>query len=249
MNSEEAGVTTRRVRFKVCCILDVAEAELALAHGAAAVGLVSRMPSGPGVIDEAMIAEVARAMAGRVATFLLTAETQAPAILEQIERLSPHTVQLVDAVAPAEIAAVRRGAPAVEIVSVIHVAGPDSVPEAVEAAAHADALLLDSGNPTSAVKELGGTGRVHDWSLSRAIVDAVRVPVWLAGGLDPENVTEAIEQVRPAGVDLCSGLRPDRETRVLNPELLARFSEAVRRAGEALHEVEAGERGVGRERL
>ena len=219
------------VRFKVCCIRDVAEAELALAHGAGAVGLVSRMPSGPGVIDDVMIAEVAAALRGRVETFLLTAETTADRIHEQVERLRPTTVQLVDSVAPDEIARLRELSLRLEIVAVIHVTGEGSVAEAREAARSADAILLDSGNPSAAVRELGGTGRVHDWTLSRQIVEAVDVPVWLAGGLDPENVTEAIAQVRPAGVDICSGLRPDRETRALDADRLARFSAAVQLAG------------------
>jgi phosphoribosylanthranilate isomerase len=72
-----------------------------------------------------------------------------------------------------------------------------------------DALLLDSGNPSLATKELGGTGRAHDWAVSRRIRDAVGVPVYLAGGLNPQNVRKAIAQVQPFGVDVCSGLRTD----------------------------------------
>jgi phosphoribosylanthranilate isomerase len=81
--------------------------------------------------------------------------------------------------------------------------------EAVDSARHADALLLDSGRPDMAVKELGGTGRVHDWEVSRAIRDAVEVPIFLAGGLGPDNVAEAVRAVQPFAVDVCSGLRTD----------------------------------------
>ncbi len=70
-----------------------------------------------------------------------------------------------------------------------------------------DAILLDSGNQKLAVKELGGTGRTHDWRISRQIVESVHVPVFLAGGLTPENVLVAIRKVRPFGLDICSGLR------------------------------------------
>jgi len=82
-----------------------------------------------------------------------------------------------------------------------------SVGEARAAAPLVDTLLLDSGNPGLAVKELGGTGRVHDWAYSRRIRDSVSVPVLLAGGLHPGNARAAMEQVAPAGLDVCSGLR------------------------------------------
>jgi phosphoribosylanthranilate isomerase len=214
-------------RFKVCCIRNVAEAELAYAHGAAAVGLVSQMPSGPGVIDDKTIADVARTMTGRIETFLLTAEKSAARIAEQVRQLRPSTVQLVDTLPAGQIATLRRLAPQVSIVTVIHVMGQDSIGKAIESAQASDALLLDSGNPNLAVKELGGTGRTHDWETSARIVAAADAPVWLAGGLNPENVAEAIARVRPYGVDVCNGLRPDRATHALDPTLLRRFADAV----------------------
>ncbi len=88
-----------------------------------------------------------------------------------------------------------------------------------------DALLLDSGNPTLRIKVLGGTGRLHNWSVSRTIRDRVNVPVFLAGGLKPNNVRAAIEAVRPFGVDVCSGLRTDGR---LDPTLLHDFMHAAR---------------------
>jgi phosphoribosylanthranilate isomerase len=192
---------------KICCIADVAEARLAIDAGAAALGLVSTMPSGPGVIDEATIAAVAASTPPPIATFLLTALQQADPIVDQHARCRTSVLQLVDAVAPGELRRLRATLPAVKLVQVIHVTGPDSVDEAAAVAPLVDALLLDSGNPALAVKELGGTGRVHDWALSRAIRERVGVPVWLAGGLRPDNVAEAVRTVRPWGLDLCSGVR------------------------------------------
>jgi phosphoribosylanthranilate isomerase len=84
-----------------------------------------------------------------------------------------------------------------------------AIDEAVRVAPYVNALLLDSGNPNAAVKELGGTGRRHDWSISRRLRESIDVPVYLAGGLNPANVAEAIETVEPFGVDVCSGLRTD----------------------------------------
>ena len=215
-------------RIKICCSASLDEARRAVAAGADALGLVSRMPSGPGPIDDATIAAVARAAPPPVATFLLTCETEADALIDQARRLAPTAVQLVDAVAgPAVYATLRAALPALRLVQVIHVRSAASVDEARAAAAHVDALLLDSGNPAAAIKELGGTGRVHDWALSRRIVETAGVPVFLAGGLNPGNVGAAIRAVRPFGVDVCSGLRVGG---ALDDARLAAFIRAARAA-------------------
>ncbi len=212
---------------KVCCIASVAEARLAVSAGASALGLVSEMPSGPGVIDERLIAEIAAQVPPPVETFLLTARQQADALVEQQRTLGTTALQLVDHVPEAELRRLRRALPGVRLVQVIHVREEASVDEALAAAALVDALLLDSGNPSLAVKELGGTGRVHDWRLSRRIREGAGVPVLLAGGLHPGNVAEAIAAVGPAGVDVCSGLRRDGQ---LDAARLAAFVTAARAA-------------------
>lgn len=213
-------------QVKICCISSVDEAMLAIAAGASALGLVSWMPSGPGVIEEALIGEIAASVPPRVATFLLTAHQQTEAIVAQHARCRTTTIQLVDAVPVAELQALRRALPGVRLVQVIHVTGPGSVEEATAVAGHVDALLLDSGNPALAVKELGGTGRTHDWALSRRIVDRVAVPVYLAGGLNPDNVAAAVAAVRPFGLDLCSSVRRDGR---LDPAKLGAFFGALGR--------------------
>jgi phosphoribosylanthranilate isomerase len=194
---------------KVCCIADIGEARLAIGAGASAIGLVSAMPSGPGPIDEADIARIAAAVPAQTETFLLTSLVEAEAIAGQHGRCGTTAVQLVDAIDEAELRRLRRLLPATRLVQVIHVTGPESVDEARAAAPLVDTILLDSGNPKLAVKELGGTGRVHDWATSRRIRDSVSVPVLLAGGLNPGNAREAFERVMPAGLDVCSGLRPN----------------------------------------
>ena len=200
---------TDRPRIKICCIASVDEMRLAVAHGVDAVGLVSAMPSGPGPIAEEAIAEIARAAPPAVATFLLTSLQDTRAIVAQQRRCGANTVQIVDRLERGTHADLRDAMPGVAVVQVIHVTGPESVDEAVAAAPHVSALLLDSGRPSLAVKELGGTGRTHDWAVSRAIRDAVAgvAPVFLAGGLGAANVADAIRAVEPYGVDVCSGLR------------------------------------------
>jgi phosphoribosylanthranilate isomerase len=198
---------TARPRVKVCCIKSVAEAWMAIDAGASALGLVSRMPSGPGVISDDAAAEIAAAVPPSVDTFLLTARQDVEAIAAQQRAAGARTLQLVDALPEGAHAGLRAALPGVKLVQVIHVTGPGSLEEAEAVAPHVDALLLDSGNPTLEVKELGGTGRRHDWELSRRIRAAVDVPLFLAGGLRPDNVREAVETVGPFGLDVCSGLR------------------------------------------
>lgn len=214
-------------RVKVCCISSVAEAELAIRYGASALGLVSAMPSGPGVIEEDLIAEIAARVPPPIATFLLTSKQDVDSIIEQQRRLRANTIQLVDRLEQGSYGDLRIALPGISLVQVIHVTGQESVDEAFAVALQVDAILLDSGNQKLAVKELGGTGRTHDWTLSRKIREAVNVPIFLAGGLKPENVVDAIRSVKPFGLDLCSGVRTDGK---LDEVKLARFFESVANA-------------------
>ncbi|MEZ4475475.1 MAG: phosphoribosylanthranilate isomerase [bacterium] len=216
-----------RTRVKVCCIASVAEAQLAVAAGVDALGLVGPMPSGPGMIAGDMLRRIAAWTPPPVSSFLLTTAVEAPAIIEHVRASGTDTVQLVARSTPAACQAVREALPGVRVVQVLHVQGPEAVEEAQAFAPYVHALLLDSGNPRAAVPTFGGTGKIHDWSISRRIVETVPVPVILAGGLRPGNVQAAVRMVRPFGVDVCSGLRVDG---ALSPTLLADFVEAVRLA-------------------
>lgn len=215
-------------KIKICCISSVEEARLAVACGASALGLISAMPSGPGVISEDLIASIAATIQPPVATFLLTSAQDAATIIAQQRRTGVNTIQICDSLDPAEYQRLRRALPGIAMVQVVHVTGVESVREAVMVSRLVDAVLLDSGNPSLPVKELGGTGRRHDWGRSREIVSAVDVPVFLAGGLNSDNVEAAIEQVHPYGVDVCSGVRTDGH---LDEAKLRSFVQAVRSAG------------------
>ncbi|HQU70670.1 MAG TPA: phosphoribosylanthranilate isomerase [Calditrichia bacterium] len=213
---------TNRLRVKICCISSVEEARTAISLGADALGLVSSMPSGPGVIPEETIAGIAASTPPGVNTFLLTSLQDPDAIIEQHRRCGTDTIQLVDALPDGAHQEIRRALPGIRLVQVIHVLDRESIAEAQRVAPHVHALLLDSGNPKLAVKTLGGTGRTHNWEISRELVAAVKRPVFLAGGLTAENIGEAVAGVRPFGVDLCSGVRTGGK---LDPEKLKRFFE------------------------
>lgn len=211
-------------RVKICCISSIEEARLAIRYGASALGLVSEMPSGPGVIDEELIAEISANTPPPIATFLLTSKTSADEIIAQQKRLRTNTIQICDRVVSDVYDKLRYALHGVSLVQVVHVQGRESFDEAMSVAEKVDAILLDSGNQTLAVKELGGTGRTHDWTISKLIVSESPKPVFLAGGLKAENVREAIQNVHPFGLDICSGVRTNGK---LDEEKLKRFFQNI----------------------
>jgi phosphoribosylanthranilate isomerase len=218
---------THTPRVKICCIASVAEAALAVDCGASALGIVSQMPSGPGVISDERIAQIAATVPPAIGTFLLTSRQRVADIIAQQRFCRTNTIQICDHLTEGTHCDLKNALPGISVVQVIHVTGPESVEEAARVAPHVDAILLDSGNQKVAVKELGGTGRTHDWTLSRAIRERIAIPLFLAGGLTPENVGQAIEEVGPFGLDVCSGVRTDGK---LDTAKLGRFFSAVRAA-------------------
>ena len=198
---------TLHPRIKICCIASVDEARLAIQYGAAALGLVSHMPSGPGVISEDQIAQIARQVPPPIGTFLLTSQQDAQGIIAQQRRCRTNTIQICDRLNRGSYQELKAALPGIAIVQVVHVVGLESIEEAVAVAPQVDAILLDSGNPALAVKELGGTGRRHNWEVSRKIREAIDKPLFLAGGLNADNGRQAIAEVGPFGLDVCSGVR------------------------------------------
>ena len=212
-------------KIKICCISSNEEAKLAIRYGADALGLVGKMPSGPGPIEDELINSIAKIIHPPIASFLLTSEQSAQGIIEHVKRVHTNTVQIVDEITEGSYADIRLALPHLKIVQVIHVTGEESIGQALQVHQHVDAILLDSGNPKAAVKTLGGTGNTHNWAISHELVKQVRVPVFLAGGLHAGNVQEAIERVKPFGVDVCSGVRSDGK---LDLQKLSAFINAVK---------------------
>ena len=219
-NSWETNLSSSRTRVKVCCISSVEEAQLAILAGADALGLVTDMPSGPGIITDDLARTIATQTPPAIATFLLTSQTEAAAVTDQVRHCATNSVQIVQHVDPGVHEHLAKVLPGIKRVQVIHVEDEAALRLARDYAPYVDALLLDSGRPDAAQVELGGTGRTHNWSISAEIVRTLATPVFLAGGLTPGNVAAAIAQVQPFGVDLCSGLR---SAGALDPDRLQRF--------------------------
>lgn len=200
------------------------EATIAIELGAAAIGLVGHMPSGPGIIDDELIGRIARSVPPTISTFLLTSETRAQDVITHYRRVNTTTIQIVDSLEQRYYQLIRDELPHVKLVQVIHVVDKSSVKEAVEISPFVDAILLDSGNTNLSIKELGGTGRTHDWTLSREIRRSIPIPLFLAGGINKDNVRQAIDFVQPFGIDLCSSVRTNGK---LDEKKLEEFFRAI----------------------
>ena len=196
-----------KLRIKICCISSLDEANLAIRHGASAIGLVGSMPSGPGILSDDLIFSIAKQVPTTIETFLLTSETSAEQIITHHQKVKTNTIQIVDALQDGTYLEIKKALPGIKLVQVIHVVDEHSIEQAIEVSEQVDYLLLDSGNPNLKTKILGGTGKVHNWDLSRKIVEQSIVPVYLAGGINAENVKAAIDKVQPYGLDLCSSVR------------------------------------------
>ncbi|MBN2440880.1 MAG: phosphoribosylanthranilate isomerase [Spirochaetales bacterium] len=216
---------SKKTKIKICCIMSLQEAKLAITYGASAIGLVSAMPSGPGVIPEDRIKDIIHGIPENISTFLLTSAQRAEDIIIQQKKCKATTIQICDRLERGGYDDIRRAIPGIFLVQVIHVNGKESIDEAAAVSQFVDYILLDSGNQSLLVKELGGTGKTHDWSISKTIREKLDIPVYLAGGLNSSNVSEAIEMVRPYGVDVCSGIRTHNR---LDEIKLAHFTESVR---------------------
>ena len=203
------------------------EAWMAIDAGADVLGLVGHMPSGPGIITDDLAAEIAAQVPKHIETFLLSSETKASDIIAHHVRVNSTAIQIVDELTEGSYEEIRVALPAIKLVQVIHVLDQHSVIQAKAVAQHVDALLLDSGNPNLAVKELGGTGRTHNWQLSQQIVAAVDKPVYLAGGLSAVNVNTAINQVKPYGLDLCSSVRSNGDLDIAKLKAFIQAARAV----------------------
>lgn len=224
MQFDETMNPTLKPRIKICCISSVQEAKTAIECGASAIGLVGKMPSGPGVIDDSLIMEISNSVPPPIATFLLTSETNALKIVEHHKKVNTSTMQIVDELADNDYKKIKSALPNVKLVQVIHVIDEHSVSESIRISEYVDAILLDSGNPNLEIKELGGTGRTHNWELSKKIREQIDIPVFLAGGINAENARKAIDFVQPFGLDLCSSVRTKGK---LDQKKLAEFFNAI----------------------
>jgi phosphoribosylanthranilate isomerase len=223
----------KKTQIKVCCIANAEEAQIALNQGINAVGLVGHMPSGPGVIGSDRAASIIAALPGGVDSFFLTSHELGRDIVEALGVIKASTVQIVRHIDPVEYLPIIENLPNLRRIQVIHVENDSALGLIERYNEVADAFLLDSGKTMGTNPQFGGTGKVHDWVISKQFVQSTDLPVYLAGGLSSENVFRAVTEVRPAGVDVCSGVRSND---TLDLEKLQAFVQEVKRADDAINQ-------------
>lgn len=218
----------RRVRVQVAGVTRIEDAALLVEAGVDAIGLTVGLPPGaPDDTSPELAAAIARSLPPFVTPVLITYRSTSEDLVSLLQRTGAWAVQLHGGASRETVADLRAAMPWVRVIRVVHVTGQHALAEAA-AIDDADAILLDSYDPERG--RWGATGRTHDWHISAAIVRAVRAPVILAGGLRPENVSEAVRIVRPWAVDVHTGVE-DAEGR-LDPGRVHAFLRAVARARE-----------------
>lgn len=194
------------VRVKICGNRTIEEAKMAVEAGADAVGFLVGIRHDS---DDSLAPETARDIVKHIPPFISTVVVThlvtAKEVVDLCDRILPTTVQLHDDIVPRQIAEIRMVRPHLKLIKAIHVVGDQAMNEAKTFSPYVDAILLDSRTND----RIGGTGRIHDWDISERIVAADLKPVILAGGLTPNNISEAIAKVKPYGVDVHSGVEDE----------------------------------------
>jgi phosphoribosylanthranilate isomerase len=211
--------------------------EDALATVEAGADLIGLVVDDSGAVPEEISPEQARAIFaaidGSALGVALSLSTDPDEICAMAEQVQPHAVHLAaSALAIDDLIRVRARLPDTKIMAAVPVTGPGAVEVACERSRYADYLLLDSKSAADAFT--GATGKTHDWSISRRIVEAVSTPVILAGGLSPENVADAIEAVRPWGVDSYTHTNIPGDRRRKDPARVRAFVGAARATAQRL---------------
>ncbi len=225
------------VQVKICGVTTVEDARLVSECGADYLGVIVEVEASPRSVKVGQAVEIGEAISIPTVALFLNPDTRA--IEETIDRFKPYALQLHGEESPARVALLK-GEASCQIWKTVHL--PDRAKGGKELSdvvremrefieAGADCLVLDTMVVKGGVRQMGGTGVSSDWELARDVVRSVDHPVFLAGGIRCENVREAIECVRPFGIDVSSGV----ETKVgrKDRERLIRLMSIARRCGRA----------------
>ena len=196
---------------QVAGVIDRDEAEMLISAGVEMLGFPLRLKDGREDLPETEAADIVAATHGRCDAVAITYRDTAAEVIELCDSLGFNAVQLHGAISREEVLALRKARPAMTLIKSLVVSADNEaqlVREIDDTAELIDAYITDTHDPSTG--RTGATGKVHDWSVSAALVGYSPKPVILAGGLNPENVGAAISAVRPASVDAHTGLEgPD----------------------------------------
>lgn len=191
------------IRVKICGNRTLSDALISCHSGADAIGLIH----GVNYLTEDEVSltnasQILKKVPVFVDVVLVTHFVLANQILDIYEQIPTSSIQLQDNISEKEINIIKDKLVYVKLIKAVHVTGSDSIKMAQDYSNFFDAILLD----TKIGSRIGGTGKTHDWRISREIVQSIKRDVILAGGLTIENVEQAIKYVNPYGVDVNSGV-------------------------------------------
>jgi phosphoribosylanthranilate isomerase len=222
-------LVSRKSVVQIAGITSADEARMLVECGVDFLGFPLEPRHGGGDVSEVDAAGIIRAIPPRVFGVLITYSNVAGDVASICRNLGVSVVQLHGDIAVEEIRRIRELSPGLFVVKTLVVRGNNLdglVGEVNRMERYVDAFLTDTFDPETG--RWGATGKTHDWSISRRIVECTSRPVILAGGLTPENVHRAICEVGPAGVDVHTGVEDSSGRK--NRELVERFIEQARKA-------------------
>jgi len=194
------------IKVKICANRSVEDAKMSIAFGADVIGiLVGQEHTSDDFVDKFKAREIATFAKGKCDVSLVTHLTNAKEIIELTKFIGNNTIQLHSDISEDEVLLIRKELPNVKLVRLIHVSSDGKICTDYQKMKYVDFYLLDSFNLKT--NQVGGTGLTHDWNKSRKLISILNKPTFLAGGLNPNNVKEAIKLTRPYGVDVNSGCK------------------------------------------
>ena len=196
------------MKVKICANRTIEDARMSLGAGADIIGLlVGQEHTSNDFIDKYKAKEICDYIAGRCDVSLVTHLKNADEIIELTEFIGNNIIQLHSDIEESEVEKIKQNLPKIKLVRIVHLAKDGTIHSNLETIKYADYYLMDSFN--LATNQVGGTGLTYDWKKAGELIKKLDKPVFLAGGLNPENVRKAISQANPYGVDVNSGCKLD----------------------------------------
>ncbi len=191
------------VKVKICGITNMNDALLAAEYGADFLGFIVDIEKSEDSLSRSVARDLIMQVPLEITPVMVTYLNKASDVVELARFVKPMAIQFHADITVGEIGKIRKALPKMKIIKAVHVTGEKAIDEAKKFEDYADYILLDSKSKG----KIGGTGKTHNWNISRKIVEKCKKPVILAGGLNPENVLDAVRIVKPFGVDVNSGVK------------------------------------------
>ena len=196
------------IKVKICANKSIEDAKMSIDAGADIIGiLVGQEHTSNDFVDKYTAKKIADFAKGKCDISLVTHLTNADEIIELTKFIGNNVIQLHSDIEEIEVEKIKKEFPNVKLVRLIHVSAEGKICTDYKKIKYADYYLLDSFNLKT--NQVGGTGLIHDWNKSGELIRILDKPTFLAGGLNPNNVADAIKQANPYGVDVNSGCKND----------------------------------------